>query len=429
MHNRWALFGRVSAVQLSSSTSGDALLPPPFPRDPPDPSSPLSPHLFPPLLSTPPVSRSEIRRSHLTHSISDIPMTQGTTVPATGNPKSPIPLVTHNLSPPQEHVASTDAKHNSNTSLPTSYPTPEEPQPTVQNPTLPTPSLLPTQTLADKLRGAKIHKDFIVCYFNGRPPPFNHFQNVLCHMWGKGRRLEIHNNHFQRSVLVRIPSDFIRQKILDKNIWYFGDSMFHTAQWSSAHSAVTPPLSSIKIWAHLTGVPLDLRHTEGLSLVACLVGEPKETDDFTLNLVSLTLSHVKVEVDLTKPLPDVVEFERQSGEVVEVKVDYPWLPPTCSHCHELGHVLRNCLLYTPSKDPPPAAPNAPAKTNKKVLVSGKKNSTTNATSKTKQNVVKKTAPPPTTPAHPVTTPTKPLSVSLPSIPSASKSVPFVPVHF
>ena len=205
--------------------------------------------------------------------------------------------------------------------------------------------------------------------------------------------------------------------------------MFHTAQWSSAHSAVTPPLSSIKVWAHLTGVPLDLRHTEGLSLVACLVGEPKETDDFTLNLVSLTLSHVKVEVDLTKPLPDVVEFERQSGEVVEVKVDYPWLPPTCFHCHELGHVLRNCLLYTPSKDPPPAAPNAPAKTNKKVPVSGKKNSTTNATSKTKQNVVKKTAPPPTTPAHPVTTPTKPLSVSLPSIPSASKSVPFVPSYF
>ncbi|WZZ35906.1 hypothetical protein YC2023_019307 [Brassica napus] len=77
-----------------------------------------------------------------------------TTVPATGNPKSPIPLVTHSLSPPQEHVASTDAKPNSNTLLPTSYPTPEEPQPTVQNPTLPTPSLIPTPTLADKLRTA-----------------------------------------------------------------------------------------------------------------------------------------------------------------------------------------------------------------------------------------------------------------------------------
>lgn len=99
--------------------------------------------------------------------------------------------------------------------------------------------------------------------------------------------------------------------------------MFHTAQWNSNHSMSTPPLKAIQIWAHLTGVPLDLRYDEGLSLVAGLVGEPKET------------------------LPPVVEFERESGEVVEVQVHYPWVPPTCSHCHELGHILRNCLTYTP----------------------------------------------------------------------------------
>lgn len=74
-------------------------------------------------------------------------------------------------------------------------------------------------------------------------------------------------------------------------------------------------------------------------------------------MVSLTVSHVKVEVDLTKPLPSVVEFERESGEVVEVSVHYPWVPPTCTHCHELGHIIRNCLQYTPppSTDPPIAA--------------------------------------------------------------------------
>lgn len=149
-------------------------------------------------------------------------------------------------------------------------------------------------------------------------------------MWGKGKRLKIHNNPLNHSAIVRIQSEYLRQKILDKNIWYVGDSMFHIAQWSSAHSKATPPLKAIKICAHLTGVPLDLRHDEGLSFVAGLVGEPKQTDEFTKNLVSLTLSHVKVEVDLTKPLPDVVEFEREDGEVVEVSVHYPWVPPKCS---------------------------------------------------------------------------------------------------
>ncbi|KAJ4912599.1 Uncharacterized protein Rs2_07220 [Raphanus sativus] len=196
-------------------------------------------------------------------------------------------------------------------------------------------------------KGAEIHKDFIICYFNGKSPPYNQIQSVFNYMWGKGKRLEIHNNPLNHSVIVRIQSEYLRKKILDKNIWYVGDSMFHTAQWNSDHSTSTPPLKAIKIWAHLTGVPIDLRHDEGLSLVAGLVGEPKETDEFTKNLVSLTVSHVKVEVDLTVPLPPVVEFERQSGEVVEVQVHYPWVPPTCSHCHELGHIIRNCLTYTP----------------------------------------------------------------------------------
>ncbi|KAJ4881495.1 DUF4283 domain-containing protein [Raphanus sativus] len=196
-------------------------------------------------------------------------------------------------------------------------------------------------------KGAEIHQDFIICYFNGKSPPFNQIQSVFNYMWGKGKRLEIHNNPLNHSVIVRIQSSYLRQKILDKNIWYVGESMFHTAQWNSQHSMSTPPLKAIKIWAHLTGVPLDLRYDEGLSLVAGLIGEPKETDEFTKNMVSLSVSHVKVEVDLTLPLPPVVEFERENGEVVEVLVHYPWTPPTCVHCGELGHILRNCLTYTP----------------------------------------------------------------------------------
>lgn len=210
-------------------------------------------------------------------------------------------------------------------------------------------------------KGAEIHKNFIICYFNGRPPPINQVQSVLNHMWGKGKRVEIHPNPLTRSMLVRIPSDYLRQKNLEKSVWYVGESMFHAVQWSSSVSSTPPSLESIQIWAHLTGIPLDLRHEEGLSLVAGLVGEPKETDDFTKNMVSLTLSHVKVAVDLTKPLPKVVEFIRQSGEVVEVQVSYPWVPATCSHCKELGHVSRNCILLPP----PSKSSDVPAKKNQK----------------------------------------------------------------
>lgn len=76
--------------------------------------------------------------------------------------------------------------------------------------------------------------------------------------------------------------------------------MFHVSPWSATNSPTAPELSSIPLWAHLKGVPLDLRSQEGLSLAAGLVGEPKETDDYTKNLTSIDIAHVKIEADLTK---------------------------------------------------------------------------------------------------------------------------------
>ncbi|KAF2539345.1 hypothetical protein F2Q68_00019278 [Brassica cretica] len=76
-------------------------------------------------------------------------------------------------------------------------------------------------------------------------------------------------------------------------------------------------------------------------------------------------------------------------KLLRFKVDYPWLPPKCSHCSELGHVVRNCLLFTPPKEPAARAPGEKAK--QKTSDSSKK--TTVPSAKTKQYVVKKTIPP------------------------------------
>ena len=97
------------------------------PPDPPDPSSSLSPVQFPPLSSTPPKSRSELRRSHLSLTLVDStkplttsPPTKATlpelaprfgsfteiesqiTIPATGNPCSLVATQTASLSSMEE---------------------------------------------------------------------------------------------------------------------------------------------------------------------------------------------------------------------------------------------------------------------------------------------------------------------------------------
>lgn len=63
------------------------------------------------------------------------------------------------------------------------------------------------------------------------------------------------------------------------------------------------------------------------------------------------MAHVKVHADLTSPLPPVVEFKRQNGNIIPVKVEYPWNLPSCSFCKQIGHIQKDCLLYTPAWAP------------------------------------------------------------------------------
>ncbi|KAL0874967.1 hypothetical protein Bca101_024672 [Brassica carinata] len=210
------------------------------------------------------------------------------------------------------------------------------------------PEGIPRVLIPDEVfqRGALQHKDFVVGRFFGKTPAFKTIQNVLNYLWGKGNRLEIHLIKSSRSMIVRIPIDYIREKVLKKRIWYVDTAMFHVAQWSDGEVADTSSLESIPIWAHLIGVPFDLMTNEGLGWIADAIGDPKEMDDWTKNLSSLSVAHVKVEADATKPFPTVLELVRQSGATFRVEVEYPWLPPTCSHCKELGHIIKDCLKIT-----------------------------------------------------------------------------------
>ncbi|RID72036.1 hypothetical protein BRARA_C03944 [Brassica rapa] len=211
---------------------------------------------------------------------------------------------------------------------------------------------IPQVTIPDEVfkRGAELHRDFIQGFFFAKMPSYQALQSVLNFMWGKGSKLDIRTNPKARSFLVRISNDYIRAKVLEKRIWYVGTAMFQVSSWNTS-VAESIPISvptSIPLWAYLKGLPLDLRSLEGLSFAAGLIGEPKETDEFTKNLTDLDLAHVKIEADLSKPLPVLIELRRTNGEIIPVEVSYPWIPPTCSHCRELGHIMKDCLSANPT---------------------------------------------------------------------------------
>ncbi|RID72375.1 hypothetical protein BRARA_C04269 [Brassica rapa] len=206
------------------------------------------------------------------------------------------------------------------------------------------PEGIPQVKIPDEVfnRGAEAHKDFVIGVFTGKTPSYSQIQSVLSHIWGKGTKLVIHLRPQTHSMLVKIPNEFIRRKVVEQEIWHIGTSMFYVAQWS-AQLAITPPtMDSIPLWAHVRGVPFDLYTREGLSLVAGNIGDPVEADEFTIRMVSLDVAHLKIRANCTKPLPSVAELIRSDGSIIQVSVTYPWVPPTCPCCNRLGHLEQRC---------------------------------------------------------------------------------------
>ncbi|KAF3532673.1 hypothetical protein DY000_02042414 [Brassica cretica] len=289
MENPWFPSGSASAFSPPLDTAGDSRsLVLPHPPNPPDPSSPFPVTHYPPLSSS---STKTTRRSLRTaFATSDVPETRSTTVPLSGSentvaeapasepftilpPKETSPIVTNKASglpskdksslpkqntiphPTQNPLApnSSTVKKSLNRSIPHGLSLVEKLRKS-EDKTLTRLALVslsdsgrPRVLIPDSVfqKCAEMHKDFIVCHFNGRPPPFNQIQSVLNHMWGKGKKIEIYNNPLSRSMIVRIPSDYLRQKILEKNVWYVGDSMFYASQRSSNGSS--KPREAIQI--------------------------------------------------------------------------------------------------------------------------------------------------------------------------------------
>lgn len=119
------------------------------------------------------------------------------------------------------------------------------------------------------VHGADAHKEFLVGYFFGKTPPVGLLQSILNHMLGRGKKIEVHIDTLARSMLIRVPNDYIRQKILEKKYWYIDTSMFVVVPRFTSPASVPSELVSIPLWAHIVGVPFNLMTQEGL----CFIGD------------------------------------------------------------------------------------------------------------------------------------------------------------
>uniref|UniRef100_M4DEG8 DUF4283 domain-containing protein n=1 Tax=Brassica campestris TaxID=3711 RepID=M4DEG8_BRACM len=186
-------------------------------------------------------------------------------------------------------------------------------------------------------RGATLHKEFIVGIFYGKAPSYGKIWGVLNYLWGKDRRVTVHHL-VKNTYIFHIPSPSLRRRILQHELWRVGDSPFFVTEWKAEFSFNPPSLDRAPVWAKINGIPFDLITYKGLSCVCTPLGRVVDSKPFT----SISSAEVKVIVDLTKPLPSEMELECEDGRVLILEVTYPWLPPLCPLCNEIGHKAAFC---------------------------------------------------------------------------------------
>lgn len=148
-------------------------------------------------------------------------------------------------------------------------------------------------------------------------------------LWGKDKRVTVHNLT-KNAFLFYIPSPSLRNRVLQQELWHVGDSPFFVTTWKSEFSYNPPSLEKALVWACIKDIPFDLITPEGLSIICRPLGRAVDHKPFS----SISSAEVKVIVDLTKPLPPMLELEREDGQVLILKVTYP--------CNEIGHKASLC---------------------------------------------------------------------------------------
>lgn len=191
-------------------------------------------------------------------------------------------------------------------------------------------------------RNQKKWEPFIVGQFNGNLPSKEALYAILNGIWSSKKRDITVSKLGPKTVLIRVPCPVTRRRVLLQGIWQIEGQTMFVADYSPGVSPAMPVLVEAPVWLEFRGVPPQFFNEESLERVAGIVGDPLYLHPSTANLLELEVAKVFTVINLSEPLPEAVNAQFESGEIVRVGVSCPWLPPTCTFCKETGHTLRRC---------------------------------------------------------------------------------------
>lgn len=200
-----------------------------------------------------------------------------------------------------------------------------------------------------ELLGQSKWKRCVVGQFLDKKLGFTAVRNIAMRIWEKFGIREVLSNEKGFFFFLYDGESF--HELLERGPWHFGGKLLILKLWHPHLKLEKEQLFTIPLWVHFLNVPLELWTGPGLSYVASSVGRPLYADQLTESGQRLSFAKICVEVDCSSPLPSSFDLKYDNGDMVEIRVQYPWKPMMCSDCMMFGHVVSNCPKKVPSTGP------------------------------------------------------------------------------
>lgn len=175
----------------------------------------------------------------------------------------------------------------------------------------------------------------VVCYVLGANPHQNVMEGYVRRIWGKLGVDKV--SQVGRGIyLVRFTTMENCSKVVNRGHHFFDAKPLIVKPWTSDENFSKDPIKTLPIWIQLPGLDVKYWGEKSLGKIVGQLGVMIKVDLATKTRDKLMFARVLIEVKVDQEFPSVIHFLNEKGVKIDKKVNYDWIPITCTVCRGMG---------------------------------------------------------------------------------------------
>ncbi|XP_059310476.1 uncharacterized protein LOC132061833 [Lycium ferocissimum] len=183
----------------------------------------------------------------------------------------------------------------------------------------------------------------LIVYILGEVPGFKQIERYIAMNWQNVATPELYL-HEEGYYMVKFKSMDDLNEILLAGPYSFNSRPMILKQWEPKLDFSTAFLTDIPLWVKL---PVNCWSPDSLSRIGNTIGNPLFADECTINQSRVSFARMLIEVNVTKPLPDMISVMEPDGVRFDQQITYDWKPTYCTKCLSIGHQCREEVREPP----------------------------------------------------------------------------------